>query len=297
MTQAIAQKPYPHWITPKEQLDRLQLPSEALHMVSSAETIRQLVLDYIYAPKTNHWYNVLQDRKLLPLYIPPLPSNIDQILSSLCPIFAGLRKPDDTHYTINETHSLFLAPAGSVYQLIAGDPKATTLFSHVKNNMTETAGDNADILLIEEPTWMLGLKELLPDSTEKTYAEQEKMIEELQNTTGIHYTFPNLKYAFAFSCLSLSSERLQHTVTPTYTQETRVVEPPSQKTYDNISHRLLNLTVGIYSHINQITTPYVQEVYKIVPYPSVGIRPIWINFSPMPPPLSAPEPSKCCTLL
>ena len=142
-----------------------------------------------------NWYTALSKLNLLPQSIPPLPSNIHEILMANCPIYSDKR--------VNDTHSLFLFPAGTI------DTLAERFFGVPINPLTDCLASAKRHTLSDEFTkceWGLVTNDLLPDSREKTHEEQKKMIQEIRDRAFLPYEVPPFKYALAANLLNTAAE-------------------------------------------------------------------------------------------
>ncbi len=206
--------PREHWITPQEQLKRLTAPlltESSKYMVSA---LANLVVEYLSSNLTN-WYTALKRLGPLPGRIPALPEDIHQILDSDCPIRSNERKPDGSRYKINDTHSLYLIPAGTLNELEA------RVSAYGRAHLAEYGGENplqfryfwdaarrehGDVRF-NEPQWILISNDILPESRSTSYPEQVKMVETVNTRDFIRdevrspYEVPLLREAVAFAFL------------------------------------------------------------------------------------------------
>lgn len=113
---------------------------------------------------------------------PPLPKNIIKILSSPCPFFENKR--------VHDTHMLILVP-----KTVEG--RQLTLFNLRTLMNNKNLSTFIDYLGscdcgekgIEESYWVLMTKDLIPGSTNKTYGEQKKLVNQYERDG---YTLPRV---------------------------------------------------------------------------------------------------------
>lgn len=212
------------WVTPQEQLDRLEkchskpiayeISREPIYRTEMgdianpgiAKIISQCAVVDTLSPSLTNWHTALQRSNALPDKIPPLPWNIEQILNSKCPIFCEERKPNETHYKVEDTHSLYLDPFPTINALEASvNVYGQSYYPHenplrIQRFWAENcrrAHGNVEF----EPQWILISNNVLPDSRKKSYEEQAQMVADLSKEAFVNYEVPSLKAAIAASFL------------------------------------------------------------------------------------------------
>ncbi|MCB1075772.1 MAG: hypothetical protein KDK59_09620, partial [Simkania sp.] len=118
---------------------------------------------------------------------PPLPPNIDEILSSPCPFWPEKK--------VRETHLLVLVPQtvngrpfclNSLSELITS-PKTgnKTQYYYYDNYVKNELGAKS-----ASSHWVLMTRDVIPDSRSKTYVDQKKLIQSHAQKTNIPYEMP-----------------------------------------------------------------------------------------------------------
>lgn len=215
------------WITPDEQLKRLYKPLlvEQVEFVLPAEGLPEIVADYAYSDQSEpsevypenytRWYTALKKIGMLPDRVPALPANIHDILKAPCPLpksWDEKRKPDGTPWTVGDSHSLYLLPAGD----IVGDLQAHCALygKEAKNDRGEKLYPQHNPLQLfyasredirqddvkTEAEWILMSNSLLEGSKRQTWKRQAELIQKI-STPFLTYQAPSLKQAFGFVIL------------------------------------------------------------------------------------------------
>ena len=122
---------------------------------------------------------------------PPLPGNIDQILNSPCPFWPGK--------IVAETHVLTLIPKtvngqpltlDSLGELIQHPKQGTAMrYSSYEEEVQEECGN----MSVENSHWVLMTRDVIPNSRNKSYEDQKKLIAK----AGNGYTVPAILDATA----------------------------------------------------------------------------------------------------
>ena len=191
-----------HWITPQEQLDRLQPHfieeiSARLLEEGSARLLEEvsekllpvlapLVFEYTNPiPMLTDWCTALERLNRLPEKIPPLPNHILHILGGKCPIFQGQMKADGTPYRVWDTHSLYLVP-----------PLTTKEFERdvYRKNLFVSAEIRAEHgnAGFRDWQWIL-MSDPLPGSQKLSYKDQARMVADLGKKFFVKYEIPFLR--------------------------------------------------------------------------------------------------------
>ena len=121
--------------------------------------------------------------------IPPLPKNIQDILSTPCPFVR--------EKTIGETHLLVLMPAqvnGRPFNLnrlqkLIQQPREGKARDYAEDY--QTIKKDVGNLTIGSPYWLLMTSGILADSTSKDYESHCALLKSIAHTTGLSYTLPN----------------------------------------------------------------------------------------------------------
>ncbi|MCP5509083.1 MAG: F-box protein [Chlamydiales bacterium] len=120
---------------------------------------------------------------------PPLPSDIDQILNGPCPIWDA-KKVRETHMlTLIPSHvngeQLTLESIGELVKSPKGEGFATEYYLYNNPHGNEKAHVNQN-------TWVLMTRNVLPDSREKSYNVQRQLVAKLAQKSGQPYEVPRL---------------------------------------------------------------------------------------------------------
>jgi F-box associated protein len=100
---------------------------------------------------------------------PSLPRNIDEILKSPCPFWAGKK--------VEETHVLVLIPGDTKGQPLTLDTFINLLKSKFSEIDEEYICQDAKICVSnEKPHWVLMTKDLLSESTNKSFVEDQELV-------------------------------------------------------------------------------------------------------------------------
>ncbi len=120
--------------------------------------------------------------------VPPLPKDIHKTLKSRCPF-----RPEET---VEKTHMLVLIPKtvnGKPLTLKTLDelvkaPKAghATQYRYIWEKIINEHGDQATA----QPHWVLMTKDVVPESRNKSYVDQQALIAECAKKTNINYEVP-----------------------------------------------------------------------------------------------------------
>ena len=189
------------WITAQEQIDRLlklksqpiayEIAKQPIHPTEIGDianpNIASIISEYAVddlSKNLTHWHTALKLLDALPNLIPPLPQNIDKILSGKCPI-NNKRKQDRAHYKVEDTHFLYLDPFPSVNAL-AENVSAYGKQHYQGDNLLQfrhfygAAQEQYGNVESNKFEWRLILKGVLPRSRNKTYQEQAQMVAKLR---------------------------------------------------------------------------------------------------------------------
>jgi hypothetical protein len=121
---------------------------------------------------------------------PALPLNINTILDTSCPFWHGKK--------IRDTHLLILIPAK-----VHGKPFSLNLLGmliqHPQNNGYRAQYRHYDRHIRQkiggyaprQSYWLLMTRDILPDSSDKCYQEQKKLVDNYANSTSLPYRLPN----------------------------------------------------------------------------------------------------------
>lgn len=220
------------WITPGEQLRRIQGPDKNSDIDVLSDSISKPLLCF-QDTESQHpdWYTVLRKIKMLPDLIPALPGNINEILSSNCPIHQRFMQLHPLK--IWQTHLLYLIPPGTLNEFVQrvneygkerlaecqGKGVHPFQFRYIRNENLTTYGDTR----IDEPEWILISKDVLPKSRGLTYQAQADMVEKLSKKDSAKYNVPSLrtvtvvallhKIATGESILQAGNEQNKHVFT------------------------------------------------------------------------------------
>lgn len=220
------------WITHDEQLRRIEDPVIIGALSKNVlNPIARLILQYA-EPKPD-WYTVLCKINMLPNLIPALPGNINEILSSNCPIRKGEINPDGIPLKIWQTHLLYLIPPGTLNEFVQrvneygrerlaecqGKDSHPLRFRFIRDEYLRNFGNTR----INEPRWILISKDVLPKSRGLTYQEQANMVDNLSKKASAKYNVPSLrtvtvvallhKIATGESILQAGNEQNKHVFT------------------------------------------------------------------------------------
>lgn len=120
--------------------------------------------------------------------VPPLPKNIAHLLNSDCPIWEGKK--------VKQTHTLVLVPKKvnekrltlkSFEELIKTDYlKNEKGYRNISSKVIEEHGDKS----IKKSCWVL-MTNVLPESRNRSYAKQVKIIGRLRDKSKVNYQVPN----------------------------------------------------------------------------------------------------------
>ncbi len=121
---------------------------------------------------------------------PALPLNINTILDASCPFWHGKK--------IRDTHLLILIPAkvnGKSFSLnllgmLIQHPQNNgyrTQYRHYDRHIQQKIGGYAP----RQSYWLLMTRDILPDSSDKCYREQQKLVNNHANSTSLPYRLPN----------------------------------------------------------------------------------------------------------
>lgn len=137
---------------------------------------------------------------------PPLPLGINEYLESECPIFAD-KKVMDTHMlvlipkTINNENFTIKHLLKIVNVIYLQNEKSSKMVSQVISKYKGTP--------IKKSYWVLVTKEIFPESKNKSYFWQKKILENLIRKTGVRYKVPNvLEVAASIIMEYVRSEKL-----------------------------------------------------------------------------------------
>ena len=216
------------WITPEEQLERLVLHQlegavnvetlrnqglkSAVHSILNRSDISlalseregppslfDLCVERLTNPlpsSLTNWYKALERIGALQDRIPALPRHIYLILGSKCPIYSTNENP----ITIENTHSLYLIPPGTINELERRVRNYGVTFFQgenpfkFKNFWNSARIEHADVPY-SEPQWVLISKGILPGSRNHTYEEQVHMVKTLKAKSFTDYQVPTLREA------------------------------------------------------------------------------------------------------
>jgi NLR family CARD domain-containing protein 3 len=181
---------------------------------------------------------------------PPLPANIDEILSSPCPFWGGK--------LVKDTHLLVLVPAtvdGKHFTLdLLGE-----LIKSPQRGGSETQYEYHDSTVQEElgaksphsSYWVLMTRDVLPDSQGKTYDGQEALVAARARRLGLPYEMPDALSAATAILLhhARTGERLYTDAPWTYT---RCQEKVLGNKYPVVVGRFSS--GGLYVHYNIISS-------------------------------------------
>ena len=122
---------------------------------------------------------------------PPLPPDIDKILSSPCPFFSSFW----SNKKVEETHMLVLIPA-----TVNGNPLTLKSLGELVKAPKQGNASKYEYLSLGEykdtPTprsyWALMTRDVLEGTRSKNYSDQKKIVEGFRQKTGIPYEVPNV---------------------------------------------------------------------------------------------------------
>ena len=118
---------------------------------------------------------------------PPLPTNIEQILSSPCIFWPG-QKVDDTHLLVLIPNTVNGRPfhLNSLAELIKKPRKGNkTQYRYYNENIQRELGEKSFA-----PHWVLMTRDVIPDSRNKTYKDQKALVQRNAQQSGISYELP-----------------------------------------------------------------------------------------------------------
>lgn len=170
-------------------------------------TLTHLIVDHLIEPTPlppglTNWYTARERLRALPEKLPPLPKDIHQIVNSKCPIYDGQIKADGTHYSVDDTHFL---------QLLCEEDGS---LNHFENNVVKPYGENHYLQGVnplqfryfwhearqehgevpcELTHWELTTKNILPESRNKSWAEQDELVSSLGQKAFVNYEVPSVK--------------------------------------------------------------------------------------------------------
>ena len=150
---------------------------------------------------------------------PALPDGIEAILNSPCPFWGGRQ--------VKDTHMLVLIPShvagqpltldylGGLIQLPKGDGYGTK-YRDYRDSVRQAIGSQSP----GSSYWVLMTKDVLPESRDKRYEDQCKLVADHANRTGLGYKVPGALEAAVVMLLHhvRSGERLYSTSPLTYTR-------------------------------------------------------------------------------
>jgi hypothetical protein len=235
-------------------------------------------------PNGDNWYKALRKINALPESIPPLPSNVQEILASPCPIEGAPKR-------LTDTHSLWLIPGGKIKDIDAlgnscGERRSRLFLGPCHPGLPMDFLPNLrtpETIGLEEPKWVI-VSDILPGSLRQTLHIQQKMIQELRNKSFINYEIPRFKYALAINLLKIQVDG----VGPWARKLTRVQEEFVRQYPDQTwGGTLCSLTVGsVLEHGRTVTHTFrccadQHDHSAILLWDSnVGMAAMWVGFSP-----------------
>lgn len=270
------------WTSPEEQLRLLRsLPYENELLKRLPTQLTNIVSEYAtedFGSNIDNWYNVLRKLNILPESIPPLPSNIHDILGSPCPIFGSPNR-------VTDTHTLWLIPGGKIEDIntlaeLCG-VSSDTQEHHWRLEQSTLSGFKMEKMKFESPTWIL-ISNLLPRSLQLNYSDQKKMIAKLRKKTVVNYEVPSFKYMLAANLLKMQTDGKG------LWEEgklTRVKESFLYNHGDGFGAECYTLAMGSSSK-NDHTWIVIRHCSKEPGDPlwnkNVGIVALWVGFRPKP---------------
>ena len=200
------------WISPEEQLERLSLYiAKKISDVSGLIfPIAHLVAKYgEIDDSAMEWHRALvilaqTNPKVFPQKIPPLPTDIFEILYSRCLISRDKKKPDGTFFKIKESHvlSLILEEFGTLAQLEKDILKPFGEANYPQNenpfhfrSFENLCGNQQTAPM--RTHWVLMSKDVLPGTKGKGYRRQEALVDSLSRKSLVAYRIPTLLQTFA----------------------------------------------------------------------------------------------------
>ncbi len=236
--------PTARWITPEEQLERLDVTvakeqvytsrlgelSEVLtHAITESTTrsilrrsdlstesdiplLQDLDVESYSLPSTlTNWYKARKCLNNLPEKIPPLPRNIHQILNGKCPIYEG-KKIEDTHFL-----QLICQEDGSLNQF----ETVTKAYGRIHypegqnplrfRSFWDEAHQEHSAVPFEPTHWELITKDVIPGSQKKSYDAQVAMINALSQKSFVNYEVPSLSMFRALFLHKVATEESLYT--------------------------------------------------------------------------------------
>ena len=134
---------------------------------------------------------------------PPLPKNIDEILSSPCPFWPE-KKVRDTHLLVLIPKSVGGAPLtlNALQRLIEQPQKGrATKYSYYDSYVKNELGDKG----VEKSYWLLMTADVIPNSRSKSYQAQKKLLQDYAKKSSLAYSLP--------TALEVATAILTHYVT------------------------------------------------------------------------------------
>jgi hypothetical protein len=121
---------------------------------------------------------------------PTLPLNINTILDTSCPFWHGKK--------IRDTHLLMLIPAKvngkhfslNLLEMLIRHPQNNgykAQYRHYDRHIRQKIGGYAPL----QSYWILMTRDILPNSSDKCYQEQQKLVDNHANSTSLPYKLPN----------------------------------------------------------------------------------------------------------
>lgn len=121
---------------------------------------------------------------------PALPSNINTILEASCPFWHGKK--------IRDTHLLVLIPAKvngkhfslNLLEMLIQHPQNNgykAQYRHYDRHIRQKIGCYTPL----QSYWLLMTRDILPGSSDKCYQEQQQLVDDHANSTGLPYKLPN----------------------------------------------------------------------------------------------------------
>jgi len=230
-------QPQAHWITPAEQLRRLHNPmvEELSRVTPLISDLANMVAEYVGGGKSlTNWHTSLVCLNALPSKIPPLPTDIGEILESKCPIYSNdeEEKSDDAPLKVKDTHFLALIPeefvslnhlGGKILEPY-GKKKYVAGYNPLKFSYFDAKGQQTYGDVKFSPThWVLMTRNLLPRSQSKSGVPLVQLVSDLSKKAFVNYEVPTLQETFAAITTHMvaSGERLYGTKPNnfTYVQE------------------------------------------------------------------------------
>ena len=134
--------------------------------------------------------------------VPPLPSNIEAILDAPCPFWPGKK--------VRETHLLVYKPETVNGKPLSLDSLGELVKKPLQGNATKYdsfyTGEYRSNTPSDKAYWFLMTRDVIPESRNKSYADQQKLVATCSQKAKIAYKAPNVLDA----SLAIFSEKVRH---------------------------------------------------------------------------------------